>query len=267
MTPRTADILESLYARYHKPQYLGLDPEQYVREFDNPADIEIAGLIASALSYGRVEIIRKSVRTVFGITGKNLLDFSLSTPLSRKRKMLSGFRHRFNDGADLALLFECARQAVLSFGSLEGLFLKGLASNNRNIKQPLDEFVRTMRAWAVKKEGARATSFRYFFPFPEDGSACKRLNMYLRWMVRPDDGIDLGIWKTIPPSMLVMPVDTHVAKLACTLDLTCRKSADWRMAEEITDELKKINPSDPVKYDFSLCRAGMEDFRGVKKRK
>jgi uncharacterized protein (TIGR02757 family) len=86
-------------------------------------------------------------------------------------------------------------------------------------------------------------------------------------MVRPDDGIDLGIWKTVPASMLVMPVDTHVARLACRLNLTCRRSADWRMAEEITDELKKISPFDPVKYDFSLCRAGMEDFRGAKQGK
>jgi uncharacterized protein (TIGR02757 family) len=266
MNPQTAEILESIYSRYHKPQYLGLDPVQYVREFDRPADKEIAGLLASALAYGRVEIIRLSVRKVFGITGKNLLDFVCSTSLPHKRKMLRGVKHRFNDGVDLALLFECARQAIVTYGSLEGLFLNGLKPHHCTIKQPLNEFVQTMRNWAIKTRADNEKTFNYFFPFPKDGSACKRLNMYLRWMVRGDDGIDCGIWGSVKPSTLVIPVDTHVSQLAVRLHLTARKTADWRMAEEITDELKKINPSDPVKYDFSLCRAGMEDFRNMRVR-
>lgn len=272
MNSQTADILESIYSRYHKPHYLGLDPEQYVREFERPADKEIAGLLASALAYGRVETIRSSVRNVFKVTGKNLFDFVCSTSFPRKRSMLHGIKHRFNDGLDLALLFECTRQAIASYGSLEGLFLNGLKSGHGSIKESLDEFAKTMRKWAKKARVGNEKTFNYFFPLPTDGSACKRLNMYLRWMVRRDDGIDCGLWQSVKPSMLVMPVDTHVAKLAARLHLSARKSADWRMAEEITDELKKISPSDPVKYDFSLCRAGMEDFRNagnrpMKKRK
>jgi uncharacterized protein (TIGR02757 family) len=263
MNSRTAEFLDSLYFRYHKPQYLGLDPVQYVRDFDRPADREIAGLLASALAYGRVETIRQSIQKVVRVTGKNLLDFTCSTSFPRKKKLLSGFRHRFNDGVDLALLFDSSAQAIATFGSLEGLFLQGVTSAHGNIRQPLDEFVRMMRTWAMKKGRKEERTFHYFFPFPKDGSACKRLNMFLRWMVRPDDGIDCGMWKNVSPSMLIMPVDTHVAKAAGRLKLTSRKNADWLMAEEITGELKKINPSDPVKYDFSLCRAGMEDFRGM----
>jgi uncharacterized protein (TIGR02757 family) len=267
MNPQTREILESIYTRYHKPQYLGLDPVQYVREFSRPLDIEIAGLLASSLAYGRVETIRENIRKVIALTGRDLIDFVMSASFARKRKILHGFKHRFNDGFDIALLFECARRAFQSFGSMQALFLHGLKSDSGNIKGPLDEFAMSMRSWAMKIAGTSRKSFEYFFPLPQEGSACKRLNMFLRWMVRDNDGIDLGIWGAVGPSLLVMPVDTHVACLAGRLKLTSRRTADWRMAEEITEQLKKNDPSDPVKYDFSLCRAGMEDFRSCFKRK
>jgi uncharacterized protein (TIGR02757 family) len=266
MNPKTREILESIYSRYHKPQYLGLDPIQYVREFDRPLDMEIAGLVASALAYGRVETIRENIRRIFNVTGKNLLDFVDSTSFPQKRKMFKGFKHRFNDGFDLALLFECVRRVIQSSGSLQALFLRGLQSDDGTIKRSLDEFAMSMRAWAKKISGTSGKSFEYFFPLPREGSACKRLNMYLRWMIRGNDGIDMGIWSGVSPSMLIIPVDTHVACLAGQLKLTARRTADWRMAEEITGQLKKIDPSDPVKYDFSLCRAGMEEFRSCLKR-
>ena len=104
-------------------------------------------------------------------------------------------------------------------------------------------------------------SFNYLFPDPEGGSACKRMNMYFRWMIRKNDGIDFGMWKHIPSSILVMPVDVHVARIARMFGLTLRKNPDWKMAEEITKTLKKLDPDDPVKYDFSLCRYGMDQFR------
>jgi uncharacterized protein (TIGR02757 family) len=99
--------------------------------------------------------------------------------------------------------------------------------------------------------------FRFFFPSPAAGSACKRLCMYLRWMVRPADGIDLGLWHDIPPAKLVMPVDAHIQRIGRYLRLTSRKQADWRMAREITAALRKLDPDDPVKYDFSLCHLGI----------
>jgi uncharacterized protein (TIGR02757 family) len=217
--------------------------------------------VASSLAYGRVETIRENIRRVFTITGNNFPDFVESTSFSHKQKLFKGFKHRFNDGFDIALLFECVRRVLQSSGSLQALFLRGLRSGDGTIAKALDEFASNMRASAEKISGAPKKSFEYFFPLPRQGSACKRLNMYLRWMVRPNDGIDLGIWPAVSPSMLVVPVDTHVACLAGQLKLTSRRTADWRMAEEITGQLKKIDPSDPVKYDFSLCRAGMEDFR------
>ena len=246
-----------------------LDPLELVRTFSGPQNREIAGLTASSLAYGKVEIIRENLHRLFTLTGKDLVDFSCGTSFHYKMKRLSGFKHRFNSGLDMALLFECVGKAYEEKGSLEAVFCEELQGNVRNIKHALNEFSKTMQAWArtiVGKGKSDQASFEYLFPIPERGSACKRLNMYLRWMVRKPDGIDLGIWGAISPSQLVMPVDTHVAALALRLGLTGRKTADWRMAEEITDRMKKISPSDPVKYDFSLCRCGMIEFRNSREK-
>jgi uncharacterized protein (TIGR02757 family) len=266
MNHRTRELVEALYRQYHKPQYLGLDPVEYVRNFKTPADIEIAGLLASSLAYGKVETIRSSVSGIFEKTGNHIADFIHSTTFSQKRSIFRGFKHRFNDGSDIALFFESLRPALAAYGSLLALFRDGDRGAD-TVGPPLTEFVGRIRSWAIDINGEPRRSFQYLLPLPSEGSACKRLNMFLRWVVRGDDGIDLGIWNTISCARLIMPVDTHVAKAARRLHLTTRLTVDWRMAEEITAQLKKIDPFDPVKYDFSLCRWGMVDSRTGSKRK
>lgn len=238
-----------------------MDPIEYVRRFSDPRDIEVAGLVASSLAYGQVETIRSNIEKVLGITGSAVGDFVCSTSFKDKREMLKTFKHRFNDGRDIALLFECAKCAFDEKGSIQGLFTEGLHSGDASIKNALSEFVKKLNAWAIQIGGETGRSFKHLLPLPEAGSPCKRLNMYLRWMVRENDGIDLGIWRRVSPAILVIPVDTHVASIAKRLKMTRRTSANWRMAEEITEALKKISPFDPVKYDFSLCRAGMVSYR------
>jgi uncharacterized protein (TIGR02757 family) len=267
MNAKTRDIIEAIYTRYHKPQYMELDPIEYVRAFSDPADMEIAGLLASSLAYGMVETIRSNVRSIFAITGKNINDFVRSTSFARKQKYFRGFKHRFNDGFDMALFFECLRPALEAHGSLHALFFDVSSQGDGSIAEPLNEFVKRLRSWAAQSSRTTTKSFNHLLPLPAQGSACKRLNMFLRWMVRSNDGIDLGIWNSVNPAMLIIPVDTHVAQIARRLHLTTRTTVDWRMAEEITGQLKKISPSDPVKYDFSLCRAGMKDFRSNTMRK
>ena len=102
-----------------------------------------------------------------------------------------------------------------------------------------------------------AAGVRFFLPSPEDGSTCKRLNLFLRWMVRPDDGVDMGLWHGVSPSQLVIPLDTHVSRISISMGLTGRRTVDWKMAREVTARLRAIEPRDPVKYDFALCRLGM----------
>jgi uncharacterized protein (TIGR02757 family) len=258
--------LGRIYRKYHRPCFLRLDPLDFVRGLDGRENREIGGLVCSALAYGRVEQIRKSIARVLEITGRDLKTFCRDVPFQEKRRAFDGFFHRFNTGTDVALLFECALQAINRHGSIEGAFLKGFDKSDKTVKRALDAFSRAMRASALEICPSVQGRFAFFFPAPGDGtrSACKRLNMYLRWMVRGNDGIDLGIWKNVPPSALVMPVDTHVAAAAARLGLTRRASAGWAMAEEITDALRSLDPHDPVRFDFSLCRAGMVGFRAKK---
>jgi uncharacterized protein (TIGR02757 family) len=261
MRPSLHATLDDIYDRFHKPEFMRMDPIEYVRKFREPRDIEIVGLLASSLAYGQVENIRANIERVLRIMGDTVSDFVCDTSFKDKQELLKTFKHRFNDGKDVALLFECVKRAIHEKGSVRALFTEGMRRGDQNIKNALNEFVKKLNRWAIDIGGETGRSFRHLLPLPSAGSPCKRLNMYLRWMVRKDDGIDLGIWGDVSPALLVIPVDTHVAAIARRHKLTGRKSIDWRMAEEITATLKKISPFDPVKYDFSLCRAGMVSFR------
>jgi uncharacterized protein (TIGR02757 family) len=257
------NILQKIYADYHTPDYLYRDPLCCVRRYGHPHDIEIAGLIASCLAYGRVEQIIRGVETVLSAFGGELRRGVTETSLDEKLRALRGFKHRFNDHHDVALLCEAAGRAIRRYGSLEACFKQRLPSTTGAIdaRESLHWFVARLKQTVAGAPGADKPGFRYLLPSPFGGSACKRLNMYLRWMVRRNDGIDLGVWNNICTSTLIMPVDAHVARVARALNITNRASADWIMAEQITGQLKKIEPMDPVKYDFSLCRYGMTLFR------
>jgi uncharacterized protein (TIGR02757 family) len=257
--------LDAIYATYHHPSYLHLDPVQYVHGFAGRQNREIAGLLCSALAYGRVEQIRKSIEKVLRITGDDISHFAAAVPLREKIKQLSSIKHRFNDGTDIAVLLECCGRVVLRHGSLETLFLDGLGKKDETIKYALDKFVLSMREIAATILKNRQSTMYFFFPKPSSGSTCKRLNMFLRWMVRKNDGIDCGVWTGVPASKLVMPVDTHIAAVSTDMGITKRKTVDWVMAEEITAAMRTMYPGDPVRCDFSLCRAGMIDFRKIRK--
>ena len=257
--------LDAIYAAYHHPSYLNLDPVQYVHGFSGKQNREIAGFLCSSLAYGRVEQIRKSIEKVLRITGDDISYFAAAVPLREKIRLFSSIKHRFNNGMDIAVLLECCGRVVRQNGSLEALFLKGLRESDDTIKHALDKFVLSLRAVAGKIHKNRSSSMYFFFPRPSSGSTCKRLNMFLRWMVRKNDGIDLGVWTGVPASKLIMPVDTHIAAMAAGMGITKRKTVDWNMAEEITATMRRMYPNDPVRCDFSLCRAGMIDFRKTRK--
>jgi len=253
--------LNTIYKKYHTPSYLEMDPLKCVRRFTDPSQIEIAGLIASCLAYGRVEKIIQSVESVIDITSYDIHSFVVNTSFKEKKKLLGHIIHRFNSGRDIAVLLEAVKSVIKSYGSLENLFISSF-NEGYNLKEAASGFVSVIKKYSpVSKDKRNGSYFEYLLPSPSSGSACKRLNMYFRWMVRSGDGIDLGIWSRVSPSILIMPVDVHVARAAKVLTLTSRKSADWKMAEEITAQLRKIDPDDPVKYDFSLCRFGMRELR------
>jgi len=254
-------ILDDIYTKYHNSQRLDSDPLSRVRIFKDRDSREAIGLLASALAYGRVEIIVRSIDTIIKDVMNNApLDFIINTSYSTKLKPLEKFKHRFNDGQDIAALLESIKIIMKEWGSIENCFSNCMIQNDQQFKGALTSFTDVIKS-NVAKYIDRKASFEYLIPSPSKGSACKRMVLYLRWMVRKDDGIDLGVWKSIPASCLLIPVDTHIAKIARRYGLTTRNSADWKMAEEITTALRQFDPSDPVRYDFALCHAGMVDIR------
>jgi uncharacterized protein (TIGR02757 family) len=253
--------LDLLYRTFDL-EFLSPDPLEFVHKFKNTGDQEVVGLIASSLAYGRVAQILASIERVMEFMDHDPLKFTLSFEPARDTKILKEFKHRFNDSLDLACLIYFARQMIETEGSIGAFFEKGYSKKDETIKEALTSF--TERALALdgafiykRKKLPEAAGVRYFFPSPANKSACKRLNLYLRWMVRRGDSLDFGLWKRVDPAKLIIPLDTHIARISTNIGLTTRKTADWRMAEEITASLRELDKEDPVKYDFSLARLGI----------
>ncbi|MEE9543325.1 MAG: TIGR02757 family protein [Thermodesulfobacteriota bacterium] len=253
--------LELLYRTFDL-KFLSPDPLEFVHKFKSAGEREVVGIIASSLAYGRVAQILASIERVMELMDHDPLSFILSFEPKRDMKIFRNFKHRFNDGKDLACLIYFARQMIDADGSIGAFFLKGYSKEDETIKEALENF--TERALALdgafiykRKKLPKEAGVRYFFPSPAKLSACKRLNLYLRWMVRRGDSLDFGLWRSIDPAKLIIPLDTHIARISANIGLTARKTADWRMAEEITSALRELDPKDPVKYDFSLARLGI----------
>jgi uncharacterized protein (TIGR02757 family) len=257
------DLLERLYNTFDT-RFLSSDPLEFVHRFKTREDREITGLIASSLAYGQVRQIKKSITAVLDVMGWEPYRFTAAFRPSRDKTLLSHLRHRFNSGSDISCLIYFAKQIFEGSGSIEGYFLKGYSREDKNTKNALSSFsqrvltLETGGIYGSKKLPADA-GVRFFFPSPARGSPCKRLNLYLRWMVRRGDGLDFGLWKNVDPSRLVIPLDTHIARISKNIGLTARATPDWKMAEEITESLKRLDPLDPLRYDFALTRLGILD--------
>lgn len=261
--------LDKLYRTFDL-KFLSPDPLEFIHKFEASEDKEIVGLIASSLAYGQVERIRSSIKTVLERMDNKPYRFAVRFNPVKDKGLFDGFVHRFNTGRDIACLIYFAKQMIEESGSIGGFFLKGYSPKDANIKNSLISFSERVLSLDVSalystKSLPNDAGVRFFFPSPKDGSPCKRLNLYLRWMVRKGDRLDFGLWKDISASKLIIPLDTHIARISQNIGLTKRKSPDWNMAEEITENLKKLDPQDPVKYDFALCRLGILEHCPKKK--
>ena len=256
-------LLDNLYAS-RSQVHLRNDPLSFCHRYAAPEDREIVGFIASSFAYGNVKIILKSLQTVFEPMGSSPRRFIEDFDPERGKRLYGGFKHRFNDARDLCALLLAARTMIEEADSIGEYFLGCYDQAADDITPSLVEFTAAILAMDYSAVFGSAeipadSYFPFFLPSPASGSACKRLCMFLRWMVRPADGIDLGLWKEIPPAKLVIPVDAHIRRISRFLGFTSRKQADWRMAREITTALKEFDPLDPVKYDFSLCHLGISE--------
>ena len=259
------------------------DPLQLVLRYDDPRDQEVAGLIAAAFAYGRAETIVANIGAVLAKMRPGPYAYLRRFDPREAMRRFAGFAHRFHKTNDLVAFLGCIAAVLESHGSLGALFQECYDPNDDDIAPALARFTAVILSRA-DGEGPPAygasTGFqqgilrsaqddrvlRYLLTSPTDGSACKRMNLYLRWMVRRTPP-DLGLWTFVDPAKLVMPLDTHVHRIATFLGLSERKSGDWKTARALTDALARFDDADPVRYDFALCRLGILDLCSRKQKK
>lgn len=259
--------LDKLYLEYNNRNFVHPDPLEFLYNYENIKDREIAGLIASSLAYGRVAQILKSVSLILGkMTPGPYIFIKESSPVSLYNQF-KDFKHRFTTGSELCCLLKGIKNAIQKYGSLNNCFLEDLKTKDeipgKTTEKNSDETVLPAALDFAKKLNAFAEiKCNSLMPSPLGGSAFKRLNLYLRWMVRRDN-VDPGGWVGIPESRLIIPLDTHIYRISVKLGFTKRKQADIKTAVEITGALKKFDKNDPVKYDFALTRLGMNKVEEV----
>jgi len=265
------------------------DPLQLVLRYSEPFDQEVAGLIAAAFAYGRAEIIVANIGVVLARMSPSPYQYLLSFDRREAMRRFAGFAHRFHKTPDLVAFLGHLASAIRAYGSLGELFRECYEENDVDIGPSLARFVRRLRhpersegpggvggAESGRRRAARPPrslanarddgALQYLLTSPEDGSACKRMNLFLRWMVRRTSP-DLGLWTFVDPAKLVVPLDTHVHRIATFLGLNRRKTADWKAARALTDRLARFDRADPVRYDFALCRLGILDLCSRRRRK
>ncbi len=235
------EYLESLYRAYNHKKFIRYDPIKYVHKFNglDEKEIELAGLIASSLSFGRVTQIFKALDYLFYIMEDAPLDYLIK--LNRPSRDLLAFKYRFITGKDLYNFFIRIKEIYATYGSIKD-FLKRYWIGD--LIALLDRFISLF------------PNIKFLIPSSIKGSPCKRLFMYLRWMVRKDN-IDIGLWEFIPTEKLIIPLDTHIFQIAKAFNLTSKRTPSLRAAIEITESLRLFCKDDPVKYDWALSHIGI----------
>ena len=242
-----ADKFEKLYSLYNKREYVNTDPIQFLYAYDSPEDREIVALIASSLAYGKVSMIIRNVKHVLDLMEGCPARFVTDGSREKFEKVFLNFSHRFTKGSDLAAMLDGIRIVKKASGSINSCFKESL-------KICENDLCCSIECMIDKIIGLKEANF--LLPRPSAGSACKRLNLFLRWMIRKDD-VDPGGWEGIRTSDLLIPLDTHMYKICFMLGFSKRKQADLKTVLEVTKAFGAIVPDDPVRYDFVLTRFGI----------
>lgn len=255
----TKEILDKFYNEFNFKERLIHDPISFPHKYAEPDDIEISGFIASCFAYGKVTLFMPVIDRILRPCGNNPAKFFRRFLLGKDSKYFSGIRYRFNKEKDILCFIYMLSIALKNWGSLKRLFYHFHNKGNKDIQAALIGFIDYflhIDTSPVYGGNVKPYGLLHLLPSPARGSSCKRMNLFLRWMVRKKD-IDFGVWDKILPSKLIIPLDTHIVKISHCLGLTRRASSDWKTAKEITDSLYKLDPEDPLKYDFALCHHGI----------
>jgi uncharacterized protein (TIGR02757 family) len=257
--PRLLEPLERLCREADWVARADLDAIRHPLRYPDPADRELVGLFAACMAYGRVDLFGPRVDWALARMGQSPARFVLGFDPAQHGRAFAGFSYRFNRARDVVAFCVAAQRILIDHGSLRAFFAAGYSRGDPDVGPALERFVHGFLGQDLSRvfPGNRLSyGYRHWFPRPSTGGACKRLHLYLRWMVRREPP-DFGLWTEIPPSALLVPVDTHIENMARSIGLTRRRSRNWKMAEEITGRLRALAPEDPVKYDFALCHKRM----------
>jgi uncharacterized protein (TIGR02757 family) len=248
-TREIANRLDALHQLWNRREFVHPDPLEFLYRYEDLRDREVAAFIASALAYGRVTQILRSVSAVLQGMGPSPSLFLQQTPLRSLERAFSTFKHRFTTGGNLVAMLRGIKGSMEQYGSLGACFTAHMDPSDDTILPALCAFVEEVTCHSGGKGGVLLAS-------PSGASACKKLHLFLRWMVRRDE-VDPGGWDGIPPSKLIVPLDVHMHRVGLALAMTRRSQADLRTALEITAAFRMIAPHDPVRYDFVLTRPGI----------
>lgn len=254
---KLAPMLDALVTQYKVPAYIENDPIQIPHRFiHDPKACELTGLIAALFSYGRRDLIIETVNRILRIMENDPMEFVENFNIKRDAKLFEHFVYRFNKPGDLVFLLARLQWAYREYGTLENLFL---THKRENLRGSIAGFMDALLGEAP----LNTYGLKFLFAHPNHGGACKRFNMYLRWMVRQDmeasGRVDFGLWRNaLTPAELLVPLDTHILKMNAKLQMSPRRSGTWETAEEITGVLRLLCPEDPVKYDYALFGFSLE---------
>jgi uncharacterized protein (TIGR02757 family) len=254
--------LEEVQNNFFLTEQIENDPLSSVLQYKNPQDQEIAAFIAAVFSYGNVKQIQKSLSIVFSLLGKNPSEkIRDNNGAFWKKNIPKSFKHRFNNADDLGCLLTWLGEVLRQQPTLEAFFLAAQKDHDfhqaEDISVALEKFILAITSLpSLPYRPKKSRGVLFFFPKPSGKSACKRLMLYLRWVVGSGP-MDLNLWKSVPKNQILIPLDTHVLRISRHLGLTTRKDNSWRTAFEITQVLKKLDPEDPTRFDFALCHLGI----------
>lgn len=254
--------------QYDIKQRIAYDPVEFPHRYKNPEDIEISGFIASCLSYGRVELFKQVINKLLENMNGSPYEFVLHFNPELGMVAFEGIRYRMNTTKDIIAFIYLLSQFIKKHDTLGKFFKRYFREEDPDTINVLSKFVKAFFDQDTTRIFGNNTlpfGLLQMLPSPNKKSTCKRSNMFLRWMVRRKDDVDFGLWGFIPPNKLIIPLDTHIARISRHLGLTRRKSTDIKTAIEITQSLKQLDPDDPVKYDFALCHLGISGKCPVKR--
>ncbi|MEP0860834.1 MAG: TIGR02757 family protein [Ignavibacterium sp.] len=243
--------LEKIYSEYSKLENTS-DPLHLIHQLKDKKDIEVFAFLSSIIAYGSIVQINKGLSEF--LKASNHKPYKYIFTFSEKNKI--NLKHRFYSERDMKNLFMLLKKILNEYDTIGNYFRQFYSDEHYTVKKSVSGFSNSLLSIYENNFGEASQGIKFMFPIPEKGSACKRMNLFLRWMVRKDN-LDFGLWEFIPPKKLIIPVDTHIAKISYELGLTERKVINWKMAEEITDNLRKFDKDDPVRFDYALCHFDM----------